>query len=409
MISKPDIKAAINPAQDEGESLYLMEPMRISAESREIPGLTERAVELTERSAGFGGSLPTGIRKSLADLVRSMNCYYSNLIEGHDTHPVDIERALNNDFSSKPEERELQQEARAHIAVQQWIDDGGLKGSMTSVAGICEIHRRFGEMLPAGLLRAINPDTGDEIQVIPGKMRDCHVRVGRHIPVSPNTLPQFLDRFAEAYRSLGKAETLLTAAAAHHRLLWIHPFLDGNGRVARLMSYGMLSEVLETGGLWSIGRGLARKVDAYKRHLASCDLRRRHDLDGRGNLSEEELVAFTKFFLETCIDQVQFMEQLLQPERLADRIMQWVGEEIRLKSLPEKAERILDAILLRGELPRGQLPALLDVSERQARRIASALISAGVIVADSQRAPLRLGFPAALAGRWLPGLFPERN
>jgi hypothetical protein len=64
---------------------------------------------------------------SLADLVRAMNCYYSNLIEGHDTHPIDIERALKSDYSNDAKKRDLQLEAQAHIAVQKWIDAGGLK------------------------------------------------------------------------------------------------------------------------------------------------------------------------------------------------------------------------------------------------------------------------------------------
>jgi Fic family protein len=96
-------------------------------------------------------------------------------------------------------------------------------------------------------------------------------------------------------------EAILGAAAAHHRLLWIHPFLDGNGRVARLMSYATLRAALETGGVWSIARGLARDVEAYKRHLSNCDLPRRNDLDGRGALSEEALAQFTRFFLDTCL------------------------------------------------------------------------------------------------------------
>ena len=65
------------------------------------------------------------------------------------------------------------------------------------------------------------------------------------------------------------------------------PFIDGNGRVARLMSYAIQLETLDTGGLWSIARGLARNEGAYTNHLAECDLSRRTDLDGRGRLSEE--------------------------------------------------------------------------------------------------------------------------
>jgi Fic family protein len=97
--------------------------------------------------------------------------------------------------------------------------------------------------------------------------------------VSPGALPRFLDRFETVYGRLGRTDTILAAAAAHHRLLWIHPFLDGNGRVARLMSYAMLLDTLDTGGVWSIARGLARNVTTYRAQLADCDRVRRSDLD----------------------------------------------------------------------------------------------------------------------------------
>ena len=116
-------------------------------------------------------------------------------------------------------------------------------------------------------------------------------------------------------------------------MLWIHPFLDGNGRVARLMSHAMLRDVLDTGGVWSIARGLARNVAYYKAQLATCDLPRRNDLDGRGNLSEEALADFTRFFLRVCIDQVTFMEGLVAPDRLRVRILIWVEEEVRIGAL----------------------------------------------------------------------------
>lgn len=64
---------------------------------------------------------------------------------------------------------------------------------------------------------------------------------------------------------------ILAAASAHHRLLRIHPFLDGNGRVARLMSHAMLLDALDTGGIWSVARGLARSEENYKTRLESCD------------------------------------------------------------------------------------------------------------------------------------------
>ncbi len=401
---EPDILSA----EDRGEAPTAMEPVLLGETSRHRPGLSDLAIELAGASAGFRRSLPPGVMGALADLVRAMNCYYSNLIEGHDTHPVDIERALRNDYSADPRKRNLQLEAKAHVTVQGWIDQGALAGKAVTAEALCEIHRRFGELLPSELLKVVNPDTGEVLDVVPGELRHRDVRVGVHVPVSPGAVPRFLARFAEVYGRLGRSETILAAATAHHRLLWIHPFLDGNGRVARLMSHAVLLDVLDTGGVWSIARGLARALAAYKGHLTSCDGPRRNDLDGRGNLSEEALAEFTRFFLESCLDQVRFMESLVQPNRLRDRLLIWAEEEVRAETLPHKAGQVLEAALYRGELPRADIPALLDTGERNARRVVSALLDRGVLVSESTRAPLLLAFPAALASRWMPGLFPEK-
>jgi Fic family protein len=338
-----------------------------------------------------------------------MNCYYSNLIEGHDTHPVDIERALKKDYSADPKKRTLQREAEAHIAVQKWIDDGGLEGRAVSVEGILEIHRRFCDLLPPDLLIVEHPSTKEHLPVVPGELRRHEVAVGVHVPVSAGALPRFLARFENVYSKLGPSETVLAAAAAHHRLAWIHPFLDGNGRVIRLMSYATLLETLETGGMWSIARGLARSVDAYKGHLAACDMTRRNDLDGRGHLSEEALAEFTRYFLETCVDQVRFMEELVQPERLRVRIGRWVAEEIALGTLHGKSAMLLDAILYRGGMPRGEVPDALGVSERTANRVVAGLVDREVLTSHTPKGPLRITFPAKLASYWMPGLFPEQR
>jgi Fic family protein len=395
-------------ARDRGEPVSLMEPLLIGDGSRHRGALTDLALDLAQKSTGLRRSLPESLMASLADLVRAMNCYYSNLIEGHDTHPIDIERALKNDYSKDIHKRDLQLEAKAHIAVQKWIDGGGQKGRAVTSDGIREVHRRFCELLPEDLLWVEDPQTKERVRVVPGELRSRNVKVGSHIAISPGAVPRFLERFEEIYARLGKTDSILSAAAAHHRLVWIHPFVDGNGRVSRLMSHAVLLETLDTGAVWSVARGLARNVDAYKGHLAACDSARHNDLDGRGNLSEEALADFTDFFLRTCIDQVEFMESLMQPDRLRARILLWAGEEIRIGTLPPKSSSILEAVLYRGELPRADAAGVVGVGERHARRIVSALVARGVLASESSRAPLRLVFPAGLASRWMPGLFPER-
>jgi Fic family protein len=402
---KQDIATAI----DRGETVSMMEPLLVAPDSRFREELSDLAVDLAARAAGFRRSLPEGILRSLATLVRAMNCYYSNLIEGHDTHPVDIERALNKDYSADSRKRNLQLEAKAHIEVQAWIDGGGLAGRAATTKGIREIHRRFGELLPEELLWAEDADSGERRRVVPGAFRERDVRVGRHVPISPGALVRFLEQFEQAYSDLGRTETITGVAAAHHRLLWIHPFADGNGRVARLMSHAILLEALDTGGIWSVARGLARTVDTYRALLANCDLPRRNDLDGRGSLSEEALTEFTRFFLQTCLDQIDFMESLVQPDRLRHRLLAWAEEEMAMGALPPKSERVLEAILYRGVLARNEIPSLLGVGERQSRRVVSALVEPGVLTSTSPRAPIFLAFPARLASRWMPGLFPDRG
>ncbi len=391
------------------EDVAMMEPLVLSGRAPRRGEIADLAIDLAQKSASLKHSIPASMLHSLAGLVRSMNCYYSNLIEGHDTHPIDIERALNNDFTRDTKKRDLQLEAKAHIAVQEWIDAGGLGNDLFSTETLCAIHRRFYENVPDSLHWVTNPETGEKLRVIGGSLREVNVAVGRHIAISPEALPYFLARYAEAFSRLGKSEMIMASAAAHHRMAWIHPFADGNGRVMRLQSHALFLHTLNTGAVWSVARGLARSVQEYKSHMANCDLPRRNDLDGRGSLSEEALSAFTEYFLQTCIDQVSFMASLIQPDRLRARIQLWAEEEMRVGTLPTKSGLVLDAILYRGEIPRNEIAQLVGTGERQARRIVAELAKHNVITAESVRAPIRLAFPATLAHRWMPGLFPEKT
>jgi hypothetical protein len=99
----------------------------------------------------------------------------------------------------------------------------------------------------------------------------------------------------------------------------------------------------------------------------------------------------------------------MQPDHLRTRILLWAEEEIRLNLLPPKSGSLLEAILYRGELPRADAAGIVGTGDRQARRVVSALLEHGVLTSASPRAHLRLAFPATLASRWMPGLFPEKT
>lgn len=371
--------------------------------------LEDLAFDLAREASELAGQLHPIVRASIAALVRSMNCYYSNLIEGHDTHPRDIDRALAADYFADPKRRDLQLEARAHIEVQKMIDEGATAPTpATTRAFITWAHLEFCKRMPESLLVAVDPDTGERIAVVPGELRTRGVVVGRHVPPSAEDLLSFLDRFEQAYdpAQLSKPRQVVAASAAHHRFLWIHPFIDGNGRVARLMSHATLLQLGVGSGLWSVSRGLARNVAEYKRLLMAADEPRHGDYDGRGALSHAALVDFCRFFLECALDQVRFMRELLELKELQRRIELYVREEEHAGRLPKHTFEVLREALLHGEIERARVALLVDASERTARRVSAALLEKKLLIADSHKTPLRLGFPVDIVERWFPRLYP---
>lgn len=383
-----------------------MEPMTVPEGDAD---LTDLAFDLIQKSASLGSHLHPAIRRELGRLVRSMNCYYSNFIEGHQTHPRAIEAALNNNFSSDPEQRSLQEEARAHIRLQEIIDSGqDPKDWPTSTSYVLWLHREFCSYLSDDMLWIANEDGSRRLQVVPGAVRKDHVAVGAHVPPEPETLERFMKRFEEAYspRTLSKTAQLLSTGAAHHRLLWIHPFLDGNGRVARLMSHAILLRLGIGSSLWSVARGLARRVNEYRAALTHADAPKRNDLDGRGALSLEGLKVFCQFFLQTCIDQIEFMRKLLEPQELWRRMDLYVRDETAARRLPKGSLEMIREVFYQGDVPRGRAPEITGYEERRARETVSVLLEKGLLQSAGVRAPLNLAFPPDVLERWLPNLYP---
>lgn len=384
--------------------------------------LEDKAAQLIANSALLAGRLPQATQKTLTDLLRITNSYYSNRIEGHSTHPVDIERAMHQDYATDPAKRLLQIESMAHIACQKLLEEKIEKNNSLNVASpefLCWIHKEFYERLPEEFHTVRNENTGEEETVVPGKLRTREVQVGRHIGPRADSLNSFLERFAFFYKSGTRHGVLpiIAAAASHQRLMWIHPFLDGNGRVARLYTDACLLQMPLSGyGLWNVSRGLARQRDAYMQALAYADAPRQGDYDGRGNLSDKGLINFCNFFLDVCLDQTKYMRGLLETDTLSDRIKGYVKlRQEKLISPPKPfsptikagAAVMLQEALLRGQVGRGQITSLAGMAERSGRDVLNQLLAEGLLVSDTPKGPVRLGLPTHFAQYLFPDLFPR--
>ena len=392
------------------ETPYRIEPCLLES----IPiGITDLIANLTTSTTRIVGRLHPRTAASLAELVRIMNCYYSNLIEGHNTKPRDIERALKDDLEKDELRRNFQIEARAHVRLQQMIDRLYAAGNMPEPAStefLCRLHREFYRDAPESMLWIDNGDHGFRME--PGVFRfkpEHNVSVGRHIPPDSGRVAEFMRYFEQRYclATMGKGEQIIAMAASHHRLAYIHPFPDGNGRVSRLMSHAMgLTAGIGASGLWSVSRGLARGLESrqdYKNKMDYADTPRQGDLDGRGNLSQKALIEFIHWFLEACLDQVDFMTGLFEFDRLAERLKAYV----EICGLKPEAFFILERVFIQGEMPRGEAERITGLKERSARMVLSSLINDGILQSETPKGPVSLHFGSGSVEFLFPRLFAE--
>ncbi|MBK6950896.1 MAG: Fic family protein [Crocinitomicaceae bacterium] len=392
-----------------------MEPLFPDDASKKLEAL---AITLISKANNLSGKLHPITRAAIADFLRPMNSYYSNLIEGHDTHPIDIHKALNSDYSKDKKKRDLQLEAYAHVNVHKSISEEMRKASRdvnpSSVSFLQRIHSEFYDYLPSEFKKVISKE-GEVKEVIPGKFRKTEVEVGRHIAPYSKNLKIFMERFENFYDSFSdsnqsKIKRIISIAASHHRLVWIHPFLDGNGRVVRLYSDAcFMFEELDASGLWSISRGLARAKEDYHAHLANADLQRFNDYDGRGNLSNKILIAFCDFFIQTAIDQIDYMSRIIDIDTMLTRLTKF-AELMSIKGkLKRESEYVLTGVFLKGKISKSEAMRITQLSDKTLKILIDELTALQLLIPkkEGKEVMYYVSYPITYAASIFPGLYPS--
>ena len=382
-----------------------------------MPTLNEQwsalATSLTQEVTRLDAALPPQTRLALAPLLRQVNSYYSNLIEGHRTLPGEVAAAMRRaSASGKKQEQHLVIEALAHITVQGVIEKTMAERGFqpTNATNIRLLHQLFIEELPETMRWTEPRANGTREQVIPGMFRRGPVVVGAHIPPAAEHLAAFMGVFDTAYQHhrAPTPETIARIAAAHQRFMWIHPFLDGNGRVGRLMTDAMFANAgLAADGLWRISRGFARRNSDYKARLAEADLDRQGSLDGRSNLTQRGMDHWCQFTVEVALDQVAFMRQLLSVEKLPTRIQEWA-----IRSFPSRTGvrigLLMERLIRYGEVDRQTVYHLLGVTDRHARRLIDRLVQEELVEVTTSGA-LTPRIHLSVVPSWFPDLFPAHE
>lgn len=364
------------------------------------PELEEKLLKIARLDAQLDATVPVTIRESVEDLLRVVNSYYSNKIEGNPTKPSEL-IALVDDSTEQKSKGILEIKRHIEVQVKLNFENTPLQGVATQDF-IKSIHKAFYAECSPDELIVSNSDGSRTYEIEPGEYRNVDVVVGQHIPPKSDLVPTYMSWFANAYKVeyLHGLSKYYAMAASHHRLAWIHPFLDGNGRVTRLFTDCFMRAIgLKSYGLWSMSRGFARSSEQYYRYLSIADRTRQGGDDGRGILSDAGLVSFTEYFMDVAIDQMTYFTSLLEPYKLEERINVYFqlrfngslfdGKGKPLKKLSLEAKDIYKTLLYNGPHTRKELQDKLQVSERKLRDIITEMAKDHLIFAPPKR-PLQV-------------------
>lgn len=362
------------------------------------------------------GRLSAVTKETISQHMVVINSYYSNLIEGNHTLPHQIRAAQRGEYDEDPSKRDLQKESVAHIHVQNWIKEQSLDHDIIySSDFIKAIHKEFYSQLPEHMWEIKDDDGKVTGKVVPGEWRNQSVKVGRHIPPDDKYLNTLMNQFFQIYhpKHFVGHNKIISMMCAHHRFVWIHPFLDGNGRVVRLFTDTALSSLGLNGiGVWCLSRGLARTSKDYKASLERADFSRQGMNDGRGLLSQNNLLAFCEYMLKTAIDQVEYISALLETEKMRGRITSYIQarNDNRVPGISGDIKKIAALILynafMNGELKRPMAYSLCGMPDRTASRLLKQLKDEGLLTESSPRAPFKWAIPEHAEPWYFPDLVP---
>ncbi len=388
------------------DSISWLEPLLIDPVPADMVEMADLMLTLKGRLEGL---YPHETADRIAQLLQLTNSFYSNLIEGQYTEPKVIEQKARIKRSAK----QLTEIATSHVHLQRALeriidrDAGPEWPRLFSISLVSLIHR--------GLFRDASEQElkieGLEAPMVPGELRDIaqlNVSVGQHDAPAFQAVRPMLERMQVVYGRIADPRYRLIAALAyHHRLAWVHPFPDGNGRVVRMITHLQLLKLGLASPLWSISRGLARNHEAYYQHLAQADQHRQGDLDGRGQLSLKALQAFVRFMLRTCIDQMTYMLDALDRDTLRARIERAVAFDERFiaAGIKPEAARALHILITQGAVLRNDFKVYMGLGERTAISQLKQLVLLGVVDSPSPKSRIiHPGFPVWFAQLVFPDL-----
>lgn len=328
---------------------------------KELYSLAERVVI---KSGTLEGSLPTKIQHDLKQKNRNIESYYSIDIDHEGTHPTLMEKHdKEKGFSSNSKEAFLQRRLLNYNELKEMI----------------EIYLKERNYLIF--------DNGDLVYDSYYKLFD---KYGNDIYDDDPILiwPEYTT----------EVEKIIYALQYHYFIIAYYG--KGYSMVARLILNAILSTI-EGYGLWNISRGLHEHATEYVKYLDMYEYTQEGELWNNGQLSKRSANQYIRFMLEVALEQIDYVKEHLSIDKFHQNIQNYLHLSDKVSF---KHELVLKELLLRGEIRRGEVPAIINRQSRTSTDLNKSLTDMDLITSDTPKGPIRLKFNTHLISHIFPGL-----
>ena len=347
------------------ETKFKAYPLRLLAPSFDSP-LTGLIMELDHlRKQQLDSTTPAYLFYQLKRLFHLFESVGSARIEGNNTTVAEyIETKIEGETASPREDEGIQEIANIEFAmgyIEEYIGSG----------------YPINETFLKAIQQIIVQDLGREGDMYAGAYRPANVRIANssHCPPESNLVPVYMEELFSFLRDDASFQfDLIKVALAHHRLVWIHPFNNGNGRTVRLFTYALLLH-------YKFGVDIADRIVNPTAIFCSDRDRYYQMLSEADSGEEDKLLAWCEYVLSGLKVEIEKVKRLCDYDYVQRRIlMPALDQALEREHITDMEHKILVIAVKKKELQSADLQELFEHKSAATRSAAiKKLVNQGML------------------------------
>ncbi|OHA14973.1 MAG: hypothetical protein A3A10_02770 [Candidatus Tagabacteria bacterium RIFCSPLOWO2_01_FULL_42_9] len=301
--------------------------------------LASTVVELERlRVKRLGGPVPPYIFFQLKELFHWLESLGSTRIEGNRTTLAEFVEKVIEKIPKDTKEEQLREIFNVDRAID-FIEKNIQEGTEITRAHISEIHKTIVDGLTP-------PSKKGEGSDYPGQLRPINATIQKSDLVLPDTVkvPEYFDEllnFVNTKRD--QKDDLLVTALAHHRMTWIHPFDNGNGRMVRMFTYALLIKQgfqVQTGRILNPTAIFCMNRDKYNEMLSEADTG-----------EPGKILAWCDYVLAGLKEEIEKIDHLLDRKFTTEKVLlPALDFAIDRKQITQREHNILQALVRKDDM-----------------------------------------------------------